>query len=224
MSTGNLSSCATSLSDVLPQTVAVMEEGIARRLHLGVQVYISQHGQVIADGAVGKARPEEALTSGHLMLLLSAGKPLAAVAVAQLHERGLMAFDDLVAKHLPEFAIGGKEQITIRHLLTHTGGFRNVETGWPYLTWDETIHRICNSPIEPNWIPGQRAGYHIASSWFILGELIRRLDGRPFGIYLREAICKPLGLNDLWNGMPGNRAKECSERLCPILFQKSAET
>ena len=63
MSTGNLSSCATSLSDVLPQTVAVMEEGIARRLHLGVQVYISQHGQVIADGAVGKARPEEALTS-----------------------------------------------------------------------------------------------------------------------------------------------------------------
>lgn len=212
---------AVPLRDVLPLAVAVMEEGIARRLHLGVQIYVSRQGRVIADDAVGETRPEEALTREHLMLLLSAGKPLTAVAVAQLWERGLLEFDDLVAKHLPEFAAGGKERITIRQLLTHTGGFRNVDIGWPLAAWDESIRRICESPIEPNWVPGQRAGYHIASSWFILGELVRRIDGRPFDVYLRDAICEPLGLGDLWNGMPVGRAAEYGERLAPTFVSEN---
>ena len=221
MPTENSLNSAVPLRDVLPRAVGVMEEGIVRQLHRGVQVYVSRQGRVIADDAVGEARPREALTREHLMLLLSAGKPFAAVAVAQLWERGLLGFDDLVAKHLPEFAAGGKERITIRHLLTHTGGFRNVDTGWPLAAWDESIRRICESTIEPNWIPGQRAGYHVASSWFILGELIRRLHGRPFDVYLREAICDPLGLGDLWNGMPADCAGKYGERLAPMFVSEN---
>ena len=46
------------------------------------------------------------------------------------------------------------------------------------------------------WVPGRKAGYHLHTSWYILGELVRRLDGRPFEQYVRERIFAPLGMKD----------------------------
>jgi CubicO group peptidase (beta-lactamase class C family) len=59
--------------------------------------------------------------------------------------------------------------------------------------------RICETPLEAGWIPGQKAGYHTSSSWFILGEIIRRLDGRPLELVVREEILIPLGMIDSLN-------------------------
>ena len=56
--------------------------------------------------------------------IYSMTKAVTSVALMQLVEEGLIALDDPVARHIPAFAAGGKETITIRHLLTHTGGFR----------------------------------------------------------------------------------------------------
>ena len=71
------------------------------------------------------------MTTEHLMHWFSAGKPFAAVTLGQLWERGLCGLDDPVAQHLPEFAQHGKEAITLRHVLTHTGGFRSrVDLDW----------------------------------------------------------------------------------------------
>ena len=155
----------------LPKTREAIEEGIRERLHLGAQVYVSLHGEPAADAALGESRPGEPLTRGHLMLWLSSTKPVPAVAIAQLWERGLLELDDPVALHVPEFAAHGKEGITLRHLLTHTGGIRMLDTGWPGASWDEIVARICAMKPEPRWVPGQKAGYHQASSWFILGEV-----------------------------------------------------
>jgi CubicO group peptidase (beta-lactamase class C family) len=58
---------------------------------------------------------------------------------------------------------------------------------------------------EPRWVPGRKAGYHTMSSWFILGDVVRRLDGRPFSVYVREEIFAPLGMVDSWIGMPAER-------------------
>ena len=54
----------------------------------------------------------------------------------------------------PEFGTRGKERVTIRHLLTHTGGFRGAATSWA-AAWDEIIDRICQSPLEPGLGAGQ---------------------------------------------------------------------
>ncbi|HEX4494972.1 MAG TPA: serine hydrolase domain-containing protein, partial [Thermoanaerobaculia bacterium] len=188
--------------DRLPRTRAAIAAGIRDGLHLGAQLYASLQGQAVADAALGENRPGEPLTRGHLMLWLSATKPVPAVALAQLWERGLLELDDPVALHVPEFAAQGKEGITLRHLLTHTGGIRMLDTGWPRLPWDEIIARICAMRPEPRWVPGQKAGYHQASSWFILGEVIQRVSGRPFSAYVREEIFAPLGMDDSWIGMP----------------------
>ena len=116
----------------LPHTIQTIERGRADGLHVGAQVYASVRGETIADFAVGLARsaPDVPMRTDTLMLWMSATKSVAAVAVAQLWERGLLELDDPVARHLPEFAARGKERITLRHLLTHTGGFRALVGKW----------------------------------------------------------------------------------------------
>jgi CubicO group peptidase (beta-lactamase class C family) len=189
----------------LPRTAAALSAGIAEGLHLGAQLHVSLRGEVVADAAIGENRPGEPLTPDHLMLWLSSTKPLAAVAIAQLWERGGLELDDPVARHVPEFAAHGKERITLRHLLTHTAGIRMLDTGWPAASWDEIIARIAAARPEPHWVPGEKAGYHLVSSWFLLGEVVRRVDGRPFGRYVREAIFAPAGMASSWVGIPVER-------------------
>lgn len=188
-----------------------MEQG----LHLGGQIYVSRRGEIVADGAFGETRPGEPMQRDHLVLWLSATKPVGAVAIAQLWERGRLELDDPVARHLPEFGVHGKEKITLRHLLTHTAGVRLLDVGWPRISWDEVVTRICESKIEPGWVVGEKAGYHLASSWFLLGEIIRRIDGRPFELYVRAEIFEPLGMLDSWIGMPVARFAAYGSRIAP---------
>ena len=191
--------------DRLPRTREAIEAGIGEGLHLGAQIYVALRGEAVADAALGEDRPGEALTRGHLMLWLSSTKPLTAIAIAQLWERGLLELDDPVARHVPEFAAHGKGGITLRHLLTHTGGIRMLDTGWPQRSWEEIVAKICATKPEPRWVPGEKAGYHQASSWFILGEVVQRLSGRRFPVYMSEEIFEPLGMADSWIGMPRER-------------------
>ncbi len=198
---------------VLPRTIALLEEGRQTFLHPGAQLYVSLRGEVMADVALGEARSGVPMQPDTLTLWLSSGKPITAVAIAQLVERSLLGFDDPVSRHIPEFAQGGKESITLRHLLTHTAGFREADKLPESLGWDETIERICATPGEPDWTPGAKAGYQTTSSWFILGELVRRLDGRDIGRYLRECIFEPLGLNDCGLSLSAAQVSEYGERI-----------
>src|SRR5262249_55794594 len=143
----------------------------------------------------------------------SSGKPITAVAIAQLWERGRLELDDVVSKHIPEFGVRGKEAITIRHLLTHTGGFRAVIG----LSWNDSfeqaVAKICAAPLEPRWVPGQTAGYHPTTSWYILAEIVQRLDGRRIDQYAREEILLPLGMNDSWISMPPETYRAYGDRI-----------
>lgn len=192
-----------SVETALPETSKVTRAGIKRGLHTGLQLYVSCGREVIADCGFGESSPGVEMTPHTISMWLSAGKPLTAVAILQLVEQGLLDLDGRIVDWIPEFASAGKEQIRLHHLLTHTAGFRNVETGWPHLSWAETIDRICKSPLEDDWRVGETAGYHTSSSWFILGELIQRVDrqDRSFSEYLRQEICESLGMNDARNGM-----------------------
>lgn len=196
----------------LPAARQKIAAGIREGLHLGAQIYVSLQGEAVADAALGENRPGEPLTCDHLMIWLSSTKPVTAVAIAQLWERGLLDLDDPVARHIPEFAANSKEGITVRHLLTHTGGIRMLDTGWPQRPWEEIISRICAMKPEPRWVPGEKAGYHQASSWFILGEIAQRLGGRPFPVYVRQEIFEPLGMTESWIGMPRERFLSYQER------------
>jgi len=202
----------------LPRTRQAILDGVRAGIHLGAQLYVSRHGAVIADAAAGESRPGRPLRRDDLMLWLSSTKPVAAVAIAQLWERGRLELDDPVVRHIPEFAAHGKGAVTLRHLLTHTAGIRLLDVGWPQDSWDAIVARIAAMRPEPRWVPGRKAGYHHASSWFLLGEIVRRLDGRPFAAYAREEVFAPLDMLDSWIGMPVETYRELREqgRSCPV--------
>ena len=192
----------------LDRTRAALEQSLRDGLTPGAQVCIRRGGVIAAELALGEARPGVAMTTDTLLSWMSMTKPIVAVGVLQQIERGHARLDDPVARFLPEFAASGKADITLRHLLTHTAGLRTALRGESDLSWDEIIARICSAAPEPDWPLGGKAGYHIASSWYVLGEIVRRIDGRMIDAYVREAIFLPLGMDDCWLAMgPGDAAR-----------------
>jgi CubicO group peptidase (beta-lactamase class C family) len=181
-------------------------------------LFVARDGETIADLACGEAQTGVAMTPDTLMLLMSSIKPVTAVAIAQMWERGAVGLDDPVAEFLPEFGCKGKQQVTVRHLLTHTGGFPAAGLIWSDAPWQKIIAEICDAPLERGWIPGQRMGYHVASAWYVLAEIVSRIDGRSYSQYVREEIFEPLGMRDTWLGMPGEVHARIAERIAPMHF------
>jgi CubicO group peptidase (beta-lactamase class C family) len=203
----------SSLGEDLPRTSIAIQTGIDEGLHIGAQGYVCVGGEVIADFAIGESRAGVAMMTDTLMPWMSSTKPIVAVCIAQLWERGRLKLDDRVADHIPEFGKNGKDVITIRHLLTHTAGIRGALGAWNIEPWKVTIAKICDARIEPSWVVGEKAGYHVASSWYVLGELIRRLDGRRLEEYVRQEIFLPLGMNDCWIGLPAEEFAAYGNRI-----------
>lgn len=201
----------------------VIDDGISKQLHHGVAVSVSLRGELLLEFARGEAAPGEPLTTDHILLWLSSGKPLTAVGIARLWEAGQLDLDVPVTRYLPGFGQWGKGQITTRHLLTHTGGFRNVEIAWPGDDWDTIQRKIAETPLEPDWIPGETAGYHVASSWFVLGELIERISGQAYREFLREQVLDPLRLTETWNGLTAEEYNRLRPRMAPIYVREKGE-
>lgn len=199
---------------VLPRALAVIESGMEEGIHIGAQMYVSRYGKPVADFGVGASRKDVQMTPDTMMIWYSATKPVTAISVAQNWERGKFDLDDAVASYIPEFGVKGKDKITIRHILTHTGGFPRADKGKAFvLPWDSIIKLICDAELEEGWVPGQRAAYHGSASWFILGELIRRVDGRHFRDYVREEIFTRLGMDDCWVGLSPERLRAYGDRI-----------
>jgi CubicO group peptidase (beta-lactamase class C family) len=198
-----------------PRATAALQEGISAGLHLGAQLFTSRANQVLCDLAIGESQSGVPMSPDSLNLWMSSSKPIAAVAVAQLWEQGKLELDDRVADHVPEFAHNGKDPITLRHILTHTAGFRTPPRSQD-APWDQIIAELCAARLEPGWVPGEKAGYHPVSSWFILGEIVRRVGGLDYGAYVRRRIFEPLGMLDAWIGMPTEKFESYGQRIAPM--------
>ena len=200
----------------LPLSTAVIERGIAERLHLGAQLYVSVNGRVVANLAIGESRFGVPMEVDTLLLWLSSGKPLTAVAIAQLWEQNRLTWDQPVSDILPEFGQAGKEAITIRQLLTHTGGIRTTDKCDAGTSWDEILECIYQSAPELRTAPAEPAAYHPSGSWYVLGEIVHKLDGRPIEEYLRAEVFGSIGMRDCWIALPANDFHRYGQRLAVI--------
>jgi len=210
------------------KTLSAIEAGMAAGLHIGAQLAIFHHHELLADWAMGLARPEVAelgqsalgMTPDSLVIWMSAGKPITAVLIAQLWEKGLLTMDDPVARHIPEFGVHGKEHITIRHILTHMAPLRLVDVRWPEESWDQSIARLCAARAEPRFISGITAGYSMHVTWFILGEIVRRAarlsadeDATGLPAYYRRQIFSPAGMKDTHAALSPAQQAQYADRL-----------
>lgn len=174
------------------------------------------HGGRLEEWAVGNARAGVAMNPDSVNLWLSAGKPITALAVARRVAAGRLHWDDLVTRWIPEFGGGGKESVTLRHLLTHTGGFRSADTASLTGTWEESVAAACAAELESGWAVGETAGYQSNASWFILGEVLRRETGREFREVIRDEVIEPLDLGEGWFGLEPGEVKALGDRWSPM--------
>ena len=179
------------------------------RLHPGAALAVYRHGRLVLDLTAGLADTQR----GHpvrpdtLFVLFSATKPLASVALWQQVERGNAGLDDPVAVHWPDFAQQGKERVTLRHVLSHRGGFpltppEVARERWG--DWAGAIRAIAAMPLSHE--PGAVSAYHQLTQQWVCAELVQRLDGRSYAAYLRAELTGPLGMDDTYVGLPAELA------------------
>lgn len=211
------------MNERVPRVVAALAAGVESKREPGVQLHASLAGETVAELALGEAQPGVALTTEHLVLWISSTKPVMGVAYGQLLERGLVTLDDPVTQYFPEFGASGKQGITLRHLLTHTAGFRNAWREWLAPPFEEVVRRICAAPQEEGWEPGRSCGYNVVAAWYVLAAVLEQVDGRDFSQYTREQIFEPLGMHDCWIGMPAERFRAYGERVARMPFLEQGE-
>jgi CubicO group peptidase (beta-lactamase class C family) len=196
----------------------VLERGRAAGLHDCAQCYVSLEGEVLLDAAIGESVPGRPLLTDDVMLWYSSGKPLTTAAILQLWEHERLDLDDPVARYLDGWA-QGKERCTIRHVLTHTGGFPMY--GSPdfdrEISYAEALARIVTT--RATWEPGTAAGYHPVTGWKVLGAIVEVLDGRPIDRYLHDEILMPLGCSSSSLGVPLDVQRELGDRLVPVAWK-----
>jgi len=182
--------------DVFAQNLAHGDSGAACCIYLD--------GEPVVDliGGLADDRRGTPWTTDTIVPVFSTTKGATATCANLLVERGRLDPDAPVAQYWPEFAAAGKDRVLVRHVLSHTAGLPVVEGDFTLaeaLSWFPVVEQLATQT--PRWEPGTQVGYHLRSFGWLVGELIRRIDGRTPGRFFREEIADPLHL-DWWIGLP----------------------
>jgi CubicO group peptidase (beta-lactamase class C family) len=182
-------------------------------IHPAIALCVRRHGEVLIDRAIGHVSgngpydppdaPKALATPDTPFGLLSATKAVTAMIIHLLDQRNLLRLDDPICEYIPEFAVRGKQWITIRHVLTHRAGLPSPPRealdldvlGAP----ERIVEILCEMPLASR--PGRQLAYHAVTGGFILGEIVRRITGESIRAVHDESIRRPLGFRWMRYGL-----------------------
>jgi CubicO group peptidase (beta-lactamase class C family) len=201
-----------------PDKLEALFERAEREVHEGVlpavQIAVARRGKLAGMRTFGRVKHhgrDAKATDETLFCVFSCTKAITSAAAWLLMQEGKLAPGELVAEIVPEFGTHGKEVIRVEQLLTHTAGFPQAPFD-PAMFLDRSRRLQRFSEWRLNWEPGSRFEYHASSSMYVVAEIIERRAGMAYGQLVRERIATPLGLPDLWVGLP----RELHGRLADI--------
>jgi len=176
----------------------IVREGLGQDKMPGCVVMIGRREGIAFRRAYGfrQLQPEKAdMTVDTVFDLASLTKPIAtATSVMTLIQQGKLDANATVATYLPEFAQNGKETITIRHLLTHTGGLIADNSMSDYVDGvDEAYARIYG--LKPTAAPGESFTYSDVG-FIVLGQVVKAVSGKDVHEFSREHIFEPLHMTE----------------------------
>ncbi len=194
--------------------MVAFEENMASRGEVGAAVSVWHRGREVVTVAGGVMTPGGApYGPDTLQLVFSTTKGAAAVCVGMCVDRGLLDLDAPVARYWPEFAAAGKEDVTVAELMSHRVGLTSIDAKLSLadaLDWATvTKHLAAQAPY---WEPGTAHGYHGLTYGWLAGELVRRVDGRSVGTFLRDEVATPLGI-EFYIGLPAS----LEPRVAPVI-------
>jgi CubicO group peptidase (beta-lactamase class C family) len=198
---------AVSFDERWPRIVAVHRQGLKRAGIVGSSLMFVKDGVVIGKSFEGyqdldARRPVDEDTIYHWA---SITKMFTGVAIVQLRDRGLLSLDDPAIKYVPELravhnSFGDMSQVTIRHLMSHSGGFRSPTWPWggdrpwhPYepTRWEQLVAMLPYTEVL--FKPGTQYRYSNPGVIF-LGRIIEALSGDDYETYITKNIFMPLGM------------------------------
>ena len=191
---------SVKLDDLLQRA----EKGLREGLLPSVQIAIAREGRIAAMRTLGTVRHggrEAPATNDTLYCVFSCTKAITSAAAWLLIQEGVLGLDESVADVIPEFGSNGKDEVLVEQLFLHTAGF--PQAPYPQHEWlsrEKRLERFAKWRLA--FEPGSRFEYHPTSSMWVIAELIERRSGVPYQQFIRERIALPLGLPDLYVGLP----------------------
>ena len=163
---------------------------------VGASAAVTVDGRLVADVWGGHQDPEKTTPwlEDTIINVWSTTKTMAALSLLVLADRGELDVDAPVATYWPEFKANGKEDVAVRHLLSHTAGLSGWQepmTGHDLYDWDKCTSLLAAQA--PWWPPGTASGYHAVTQGYLEGEVLRRITGQTIGTFFRTEIAEPLG-------------------------------
>jgi CubicO group peptidase (beta-lactamase class C family) len=182
-----------------PMKIAALLARVRREVDEGLlpatQVALARNGKLAVFESFGDATDES------LFCVFSATKAITSAAAWILMQEGKLDETEIVADIIPEFAANHKHDITVEQLFLHTAGFPAA----PFrpLDWNNPVTRVERfAQWRLNWPPGSRYEYHPTSSMWVIAEIIERRSGSSYQQFVRERVAQPLGLLDMYVGLP----------------------
>ena len=172
----------------------LFEQNFGQGRDVGASVALIVDGELVVDlwGGYKDAERTTPWESDTLVHVHSITKTMVALCALILIDRGLIDPDAPVATYWPEFAANGKENILVRHLMSHTSGL----PGWDHpvevsdvYDWDIACAKLAAQPAW--WAAGDASGYHLISYNHLVGELINRVSGKRFEQFFADEITTP---------------------------------
>ena len=175
---------------------AVFEENFEQRGDVGASVAVSLEGETVVDlwaGHRDRARtlPWERDT---IVNVYSTTKTMTALTALLLADRGELDLYAPVKRYWPEFAQNGKDQVEVRHFLSHSAGLSGMDepmNDQDVYDWEKMVTALARQA--PWWEPGTASGYHALTQGHLIGEVVRRVTGVSLGQFFRRELAEPLG-------------------------------
>jgi CubicO group peptidase (beta-lactamase class C family) len=153
-------------------------------------------GEFLVDiwGGFRNEAADEPWLEDTIVNVYSTTKTMTALAALVLADRGELDFYAPVTKYWPEFGQNGKQDIQVRHFMSHSAGLplaKGVKRSEDWYDHDKICALLAKQA--PAWEPGTESGYHAVTQGHLVGEVVRRITGRTLGTFFREEIAEPIG-------------------------------
>ena len=189
----------------------------SERGDVGAALSVTLEGRTVVDvwaGWADSARTR-AWQADTIVDVFSVGKPMVALCLLMLIERGQLGLDDPLQRIWPQFAAAGKQDVSARMVLAHRAGLPALRRALaPGAMYDWRLMSEALAAQEPWWEPGSAHGYHVNTFGFLVGELVRRATGMAPGRFFEREIARPLGA-DFHFGLPAAEHRRVAEFMFP---------
>jgi CubicO group peptidase (beta-lactamase class C family) len=175
---------------------SALEKNLESGEELGASLVVDIDGDLVVDLWGGYRDQDRTVpwTEDTITNVWSSTKTVTSLAALMLADRGELDVDAPVAKYWPEFAVNGKKDVLVRHLMSHSSGVSGLGQPAPVevlYDWEQATSRMAAQA--PWWEPGTASGYHALNYGHLVGEVVRRISGKTLKQFVAEEIAGPLG-------------------------------